>query len=560
METNLRAKVVVQYARYMRDERILQYLSKIERQEALAYLQKLDEPLLIRRLLQSQELQSEEEPSPSVYPHIFSKPDPSDGLISVAIELLVGEFLDYLEKEYFVIVRKSNHETVLSSFEKLDYDALFWDFLIKRYSDDNLRYRWFLVKALYKLKNYFDPFQIKKSILENRIPLENRDSSSLFNDNSRGNCLFCGREIVDSELDHEVKGGFADFASQKPQSDFKTKNAIICSICLFASCVSLIRTSNPQGLGYSANIVLNSTHDKEPYEAVFNRLTGISVGSFFAMKNVGPQIDKYGKTAVTYLVTSTLPTEFLVEQSTDLISNVSEESLDKKKALAIKSFEEIIGFRKMYKPTDETCFRKIHYDILKGNLFSVFGHLAGFAQKKEIIDNGIYRLVRDGVIDLDEAKIVFGSALLIDAFLPKSWESTTGDVKTDTRKVAYYLEQPEEVLYRLRKISDETASITRTFSNEASYKILKDLLQMIYEKENYGTFADKVKQNDMGQEYLLLSLDDILKVYLYIRDYLLEKHRDQDEHKMTKTYSDFMAKIKYALVARRPELIEKGGG
>jgi hypothetical protein len=63
----------------------------------------------------------------------------------------------------------------------------------------------------------------------------------------------------------------------------------------------------------------------------------------------------------------------------------------------------------------------------------------------------------------------------------------------------------------------------------------------------------------MGQEYMLLSLDDVLKVYLYIRDYLLEKYKGQDEHKMRKSYSDFMAKIKYALVARRPELVEKGG-
>lgn len=555
----MRAKVIVQYARYMRDEQILQHLSKIERQEALTYLRKLDEPLLIRRLLQSEDLQSEEKPSPNIYPYIFTKPDPSDGLIAIAIELLIEEFLDYIEKRYFVTVGKSDHKIVLNSFEKLDYDALFWDFLTKRYSDDNLKYRWSLVKALYNLKPYFNPFEIKKSILENRIPLENRESPSLFNDSSGSNCLFCGREIVDSGLDHEAKGGFADFAKQKPQSDFTNRNAIVCSICLFASCVSLIRTSNPQGLRYSANIVLISAHDKEPYEAVFNRLAGISVGSFFAMKNAGTQIDKYGKTAVTHLVASTVPTEFLVDQSTELMSNASEEPLDKKKILAIKSFEEIIGFRKMYKPTDESSFRKIHYDILKGNPFSIFGHLAGFAQKKEIVDNGIYRLVKDGVIDLDEAKIVFGSALLIDAFLPKSWESTVGDVRTDTRKVAYYLEQPEEVLYRLRRISDETANITRTFSNEASYKLLKDLLQMIYEKEDYGAFADKVKQNDKGQEYLHLSLDDILKVYLYIRDYLLEKHRGQDEHKMMKTYSDFMAKIKYALVARRPELIEKGG-
>lgn len=277
------------------------------------------------------------------------------------------------------------------------------------------------------------------------------------------------------------------------------------------------------------------------------------------MKNAGTSIDKYGKTAVTNLVASTVPTELLHDQNVDLISSAYKEPLDKQKILAIKSFEEVIGFRKMYKPTDESCFRKIHYDILKGNFFSIFGHLAGISNRKEIIDNGIYNLVKNKVIDLDDAKIVFGSALLIDAFLPKSWEAAADEAKTDTRKVAYYLEQPEEVLYRLRKISNETASITRTFSNEASYKLLKELLQTIYEEEGYGAFADKIKLNDTGQEYMLLSLDDILKVYLYIREYLLERYKDQDEHKMRKTYSDFMAKIKYALVARRPELVEKGG-
>ncbi len=58
---------------------------------------------------------------------------------------------------------------------------------------------------------------------------------------------------------------------------------------------------------------------------------------------------------------------------------------------------------------------------------------------------------------------------------------------------------------------------------------------------------------------MLLSLDDVLKVYLYIREYLLKRYKNQDENKMNKTYSDFMTKIKYALVARRPELVENGG-
>ena len=524
----------------------------------MSYLQKLDEPLFIRNMLQPKN-RPRTEFSPQIYVHVFTKPESSDRLVSIAVESLVKEFFDYLEQTFFVIIRQQEgHEIILESFEKLNYDRLFWDFLESQYSDDNLNYRWSLVKALYHLKSYFDPIKIKNSILKNKIPLETRESPSLFNDNSASNCLFCGREIADDEIAHEVKGGFASFASQKPQSDIKTQNAIVCSICLFASCVSLIRTSNPQGLGYAKNIVLVAESNKEPYEAVFNRLIGISVGSFFTMKNAETSIDKYGETTVTHLVASTAPIELLQDQHVNLISGASENPLDKRKIIAIKSFEELIGFRKMYKPYDESCFRKIHYDILRGNFFSIFGHLAGLSNRKELIDNGIYRLVRYGVIELDDARIVFGSALLIDAFLPKSWETAADDAKTDTRKVAYYLEQPEEVLYRLRKISDETTSITRNFSNEASYKLLKELLQTIYKEEDYGTFAEKIKQNE-GQECIRLSLDDVLKVYLYIREYLLKRYKDQDENKMNKTYSDFMAKIKYALVARRPELVEKGG-
>lgn len=551
-------KTIVQYTRYLKDEQFLEFIPENDRQEAMSYLQKLDEPLFIRNMLQPKN-RPRTEFSPQIYVHVFTKPESSDRLVSIAVESLVKEFFDYLEQTFFVIIRQQEgHEIILESFEKLNYDRLFWDFLESQYSDDNLNYRWSLVKALYHLKSYFDPIKIKNSILKNKIPLETRESPSLFNDNSASNCLFCGREIADDEIAHEVKGGFASFASQKPQSDIKTQNAIVCSICLFASCVSLIRTSNPQGLGYAKNIVLVAESNKEPYEAVFNRLIGISVGSFFTMKNAETSIDKYGETTVTHLVASTAPIELLQDQHVNLISGASENPLDKRKIIAIKSFEELIGFRKMYKPYDESCFRKIHYDILRGNFFSIFGHLAGLSNRKELIDNGIYRLVRYGVIELDDARIVFGSALLIDAFLPKSWETAADDAKTDTRKVAYYLEQPEEVLYRLRKISDETTSITRNFSNEASYKLLKELLQTIYKEEDYGTFAEKIKQNE-GQECIRLSLDDVLKVYLYIREYLLKRYKDQDENKMNKTYSDFMAKIKYALVARRPELVEKGG-
>ncbi|XES78389.1 MAG: hypothetical protein ACBZ72_05825 [Candidatus Bathyarchaeia archaeon] len=552
-------KTIVQYARYLKDERFLEFIPETDRQEARSYLQKLDEPLLIRNMHQPKNCPRTEF-SPQIYMHVFAKPEPSDRLISIAVESLVKEFFDYLERAFFVIIRQEEgHEIILESFEKLNYDMLFWNFLISQYSDDNLTYRWSLVKALYNLKPYFDPFKIKNSILKNKIPLETPESPSLFNDNSIRNCLFCGREIVDDKSVHKVMGGFASFASQKPQSDIKTQNAIVCSICLFASCVSLIRTSNPQGLGYAKNIVLVAESGKEQYESVFNRLIGISVGSFFTMKNAETSIDKYGETTVTHLVASTAPIELLQDQHVNLISGASENPLDKRKIIAIKSFEELIGFRKMYKPSDESCFRKIHYDILRGNFFSIFGHLAGLSNRKELIDNGIYRLVRYGVIELDDARIVFGSALLIDAFLPKSWKNAADDAKTDTRKVAYYLDQPEEVLYRLRKISDETTSINKTFSNEASYKLLKELLQAIYEEEHYGAFQEKIKQNDLGQEYMRLSLDDVLKVYLYIREYLLKRYKDQDENKMNKTYSDFMAKIKYALVARRPELVETGG-
>ncbi|MGD6806542.1 MAG: hypothetical protein ACQCN4_06250 [Candidatus Bathyarchaeia archaeon] len=548
-------KTTVQYARYLKDERFLGFIPENDRQEAMSYLQTLDEPLFIRNMLQPKNLPSTEF-SPQVYMHVFTKPEPSDRLISVAVESLVKEFFDYLEQLCFIVIRQENGEIILESFEKTDYDMLFWDFLVKRYSDDDLNYRWKLVRTLYNLKPFFNPFKIRDSILKNRIPLENREGASLFNDSSTSNCLFCGREISDNEIDHEVKRGFASAAKQKPQSDTTNKSAIVCSICLFASCISLTRTLNPQGLENSTNIVLETENIEEPYEAVFNRLDGISVGSFFTLKNAKRSIEKYGEATVTNLLASTIPVELLQNQSVDLLSGTSENSLDKKKILAIKSFEELIGFKKMYQPNDENCFKKIHYDILRGNFFNIFGHLANLSNRKELIDKGIYRLIKSGVIDLDEARIVFGSALLIDAFLPE--KASASESKTDVRKVAYYLEQPEEVLYRLRRISDDETKIRKSFSNEASYKLLKELLQLIYDQEGYGPFSEKIKKDEFG-EYLSLSLDDILKVYIYIREYLLQKYKEKDDLKMNKIYSDFMAKIKYALVARRPELVDKGG-
>jgi nuclear transport factor 2 (NTF2) superfamily protein len=168
-----------------------------------------------------------------------------------------------------------------------------------------------------------------------------------------------------------------------------------------------------------------------------------------------------------------------------------------------------------------------------------------------IIDKGIYKLIKWGVIHMKESKLIFGTALLIDAFM-------TGQDETTARKIAYYLEDPEKVLYRLRQIrKKDTTSLTRNFSNEASYKLLKELLCEIYEKNGYGDFKEKIKMDENGQESMRLSLDDILKTYLYIRDYIWENsEKIVDDRTIRKKYSDFMSRVKYALVARRPELLE----
>lgn len=548
-------KLIIQYSRYKNDPSILCNILPSQKVEAIQYLKRLNEPVLCRSLKTCQHKLSDVKISSQYY--LFNKSCPSDPLIDIAVNLLTRQFLEFLEVEHNVVAYHQDKNILIVSFKELDYDNIFWEFLREKYDDKSLKYRWKLVEGLYNLKEYYDPYELKNIILNEKISLELKDTKSQsFSDKSKDICLFCGRSIAHNfEKYKEAMGGFVEFAAQRPQGATRNENAYICPICLFSSCISLVRTSNPMGLKYGKNAVFTIEKENKPYEAVFNRLLGISVGSYLAIKNIDRQTETYGKTATAYILASIIPTEVILK--CDIKSNFSTENLDKRKILAIKAFEEVLGRNKMYSSANNDAYRKAHYEILKCNYYNLFQHLGILLnnnwRKDKIIDDGIYKMIKWDVIQMDEAKLVFGTALLIDSFMPKSWSGKEAD-KTEARKVAYYLDEPEEVLYRLRGFGDETRSVAKHFSNAASYKLLKDMLREIYEKEEYGNFNEKIKIND-GQEFMLLSLDDVLKAYFHIRDYFWNVYKNEDERTMRKRYSDFMSKVKYALVARRPELL-----
>ncbi|GEM_PF-3936288 len=569
------AKKIIQYARWKKDPEFLTALNHTDVEFAKEFLRKLDEPLFCRWLLKN-EVKNNDYNIHHLYTYEFSPPIASDPLINTTLNFLVREFLDYIEERYFVCVEYKNGRILIFSFENINLNEFFWEFLREKYDDEFLKYRWELIKSAYSLKEFPniipEPLEIKNLILTKKIGLEVKNDIAGFGDDAKNLCLFCGRESEN----YEVKTGYADFASQRPQKGFYTQNPRICPICVFSVYISPIRTSRGTGQQKTELIALKTSLKEGKFSHVFNRLFGISTGDYITISGLSQQEESYGKTILTYLSSSRIPLYVLNEEEFEVINLLTDSNLDRKKILAIKIFEGLVGFNILWRarnnPQAEQEYRKAHLSILKGEYFSLFRHLGGLAQilrsknRKSILDNGIFNLIKYGVIKMGERPdIIFGTALLIDAFLPKQWQGKD-ELKTEIRKVTYYLEKPEEVLYRLRQINKEKdyATLDRDFSNKAQFKLLQELLKRIHEEENLGDFEEEQRERKefveevSGYTYddaerLFLRFDDILKVYVYIQRILSEKY--PEPKKREKKYSELMNRIKYALIARRPELL-----
>jgi len=569
------AKRIVQYARWKKKPEFLSSLNPEDVEFAKEFLKKLDEPLFHRWLLNN-EVNGYGYNINYHYTYEFNPPTASDPLLNTTLEFLMKEYLDFLEEKYFVGIEYKDDRVLLFSFEEVDLNELFWKFLKEKYDDKFLRVRWGLIKSVYNLKEFPriipTPFEVRDLILTNKIGLEVKNESVSFGDDAKSFCLFCGR---DSE-NFEVKTGYVEFASQRPQKGFSTQNPQICPICVFSVYISPIRTSMGTGQQKTDLVALKTSLKESKFSYIFNRLLGVSTGDYISIFGLGQQEAGYGKTALTYLSSSRIPLYVLNEEEFEITNLLTNSNLSREKILAIKIFEKLLGYSVMWRvqnnPRAEQEYRKALLTILNGEYFSLFRHLGVLAQnlrtknRELILDSGIYHLIKSEVIKMEERPdIVFGTALLIDAFLPRQWQKESDELKTEVRKVAYYLEKPEEVLYRLRQIKKEDyATLERDFSNKAQFKLLKELLKKIHEEENLGDFEEeqterrKKIEEISGNTYddserLFLRYDDILKVYMYIQRILSEQYHDPK--KLKKKYSELVGRIKYALVARRPELL-----
>ncbi len=562
-------KLVVQRARVKNNPKILSGLEKCEVEEAKEFLKKLDEPLF-SRWLSIYDVNGKHEKFLTITT-IFSPPSSLDPLINTTLQTLTDEFLSYIEEKHYAAIEFQGSTVAIHSFDKINLSELFYEFIKEKYSDTRLLNRWELIKATYNLREFPSiplPLEIKKTILENRLSLEIENAGVGFGDDAKEYCMFCGRV----GNNYPVVTGFADFSSQRPQKGFSTDNPKICPICVISIYVSIIRTSQGTAQQQKNLVTLKTTRKEEPFAYVFNRLLGIATGEYLSVLNLIQKEDAFGKSALTYISASTLPLQILVNKEYNVKNLSTNTSLDTNKCIIIKIFESVLGYDRIWRPDDEQEYKKAHYAILRGNYFSLFKHLGILLQNKGrrgriALDNGIYQLIKYEVIRMeDRPDIIFGTALLIDAFMPSSQSE---DAKTETRKVAFYLEKPEEVLLRLRQMKKEDyATLEMDFTNKAQFKLLKDLLVKIHEEEGYGNFEQEQQERkqmieqkanfkyDEG-ERLFLRFDDLLKVYLYIQKILSQKHGDNPK-KLEKEYSDFMARIKYALVAKRPELSQKG--
>lgn len=510
---------------------------------------------------------------------VFRPPTSIDPLLSSTLDFLTTEFLDYIEREYFVSVLKADGRCSLVTFRDLDLKSIFHEFLKNRYNDDFLKYRWGLISTIYNLKkfpNIPSPIAIREIIIANDLGLEVEEGVG-FGDNLKDSCLFCGR----SSLNFEVKSGFADFASQRPQSGISTKNPRICPVCILSVYVSLIRTSSGTGNMRSELISLKFTSREDVYAIdhfshIFSRLLGISVNNYLTDLGYARFLNEYGKTAITHLLASDVP-EYAIGEGMEIWNLSTRTKLDLKSIKMIKAFEPVIGRRAFWVARNrkdyEQEYRKALFAAVLGRdpfaLIARVGrlcHLSG--NPLRLLDEGIFELIKTEVIKMEERPdIIFGAALLIDAFLPKKREKDESK-KTEIRKIAYYLERPEEVLYRLGQLNDgkDFTILKRDFGNRAQFKLLKELLCRIHEEEGYESFDQEQEERkafvgsktekeyeDTG-ETLFLRFDDIIKVYVYLR-HLLSRKYPSDHKKQEREYSELIQRIKYALIARRPELM-----
>jgi len=557
-------KGIIQYA-LSEGTAFLNAINPAEVDQAKRYSRELDQPRIVRWLY-------EHEPTgksmqiPSKFSE-FYPPKSSDPLVNVALESLCREFFSYLESNH-VAVHYLEQQVIFEYFKDEDFTDLFHKFLSKRYDNRRLIERHSLVKECFRIKSYWNPINVRNEILNQKIPLEVPEPVTTFGDNVRRYCLFCGRPGNWKE----ARGGYVDFAQQRPQNDMSTRSVRICPVCLFASLVSVIRTSEGAGNTKSNLIVLKTTHQEEPATFIFNRILGLTTGNLVTIQRLARGEQKFGKAFLTYLSASVLPKEALLKEEFRIEDLSSETILDKRKLLVIKAFETVLGLNSFWRLRDNPHYQKAYYSILRSNYYELFGHLGPLLssrRRNEVLELGIYRLLRYGVISMDEnPEVIFGTAFLIDSFMPEQWQKDE-DIKTEARKVAFYLERPEEVLLRLRQMSKKDyATVREDFRNKASFMLLMKLLMKIHEKEGYGGFRTEQEERRRFVEQstkrsfglgncLFLYFDDIIKVYLYIRNVVKDVY-GPDPRQIRKGYSDFMSRIKYALIARRPELTEGG--
>ncbi len=567
------AKKIVQYSRLKNNPEILSTLSTEQVEGAKDFLKRLDEPLFHRWILNN-DVDDKIHDIRQPLPYEFNPPTASDPLLSTTLDFLVREFFDYLEMNYYAITEYKKNKVTIFSFEELDINEVFWEFVERRYDDKFLKFRWNLIRSVYNLKEFSDipsPIEMRDLILNNRIQLEVESRPLGFGDSTKEYCLFCGRE---SDT-YEAKTGYVDFSSQRPQKTMSTQNPRICPVCVFSVYISPIRTSMGTGQQTSSLITLRTSLEGEKFSYVFNRLLGISTGDYISFYSFSRKEADYGKTVLTYLSASRTPLYALNDESFQITNLSTNCGLNREKILAIKTFESLLGYNSFWRVQNtpkEQEYRKALMSILNGNYFSLFRHVgvlsqADFRRNRELIlDDGVYQLIKNEVIKMeDRPDIVFGTALLIDGFLPPQWQKESDELKTEVRKVAYYLEKPEEVLYRLRQIKGKDyTTLNREFSNKAQFKLLRELFNRLYGEEGLGDFEEeqserkKFAEEASGRTYdnrekLFLNFDDILKVYMYIFRILSEKY--PEPKKREKKYSDMMGRIKYALVAKHPELL-----
>lgn len=565
-------RVIVQYARYTKTPKILSHLKPENVEDAIHFLKRLDAPLYHRWLIRHQEKLTGQELNVQMHFTKFFPPIASDSLVNTALSVLTHEFLTYLESQCMVI-DYSEESVLIGSFEQIDKNSSFFDFLQETFGSGQLEKRWSLVATTHNMqriydKNFYPPEQIINDIIEDKIPLETGVTvTQAFSDDVSDYCFCCGR----TGKNYVAKDGFLELSAQRPQSRPSTKNPKICPVCILSVMISLIRTSSGSGQRKTSLVALRALKHNEPYDYVFNRLIGVTVGGCIATGALARQ-KNLGKTAQMYISSSTLPKYVLADEALELVNLSTQTKVNTKKSHLIKIFEDVLGYKQTWR-SDEPVFLKAHYSIIKGQYYSLFKHLAVLlsnrskSSRSEFLDRGIYEMIKHEVISMEERPdLVFGTALLIDAFMPSTFEKE--DIKTEARKVAFYLDKPEEVLLRLRQINEgkDYATLRRDFSNRAQYKLLEDLLIRIHKEEDYGdfreeqnerkAFIEKVTGKSFGdQERLFLRFDDLLKIYLYIQNIFSEKYPN-DPKRLKKGYSDFISRIKYALVARRPELTE----